>query len=71
MIEEDKIKAIPNILKLSKYKYVFQDLFDIFADEELKQFSYVQEKQYMEIEEDKIEHDEVELVMSNEEQIYI
>lgn len=46
IISEDKVKALPNFIKLSKYKYVFLDILDEFNKKEIEEFTYVSDKQY-------------------------
>ena len=46
MLKEDKIKAIPQMLKLSKFRKIFDQVFATFEAEEKKTFTYVQEKQF-------------------------
>jgi hypothetical protein len=41
MLEEEKISAITNIIKLSKYKNIFREIFNIFETKEKSEFVYV------------------------------
>lgn len=46
MISEEKLLAIPNILKLSKYKVLFSQIQTHFKRKEQRQHHYIEEQYY-------------------------
>ena len=53
LINEEKLRAIPNILKLSKFKLYFLEIEQNFSQKEELELGYYKDHQYNEIEEDK------------------